>query len=172
VLIGASLYDNPQDPAFIVTITHEAAHQWWYNLVGNDVFLEPWLDEGLTTYTSAVFLQDTYGQDAYAGLVEYWSQRYARLVQDGYDEQVARPLEYFEQLGNPSVYGGVVYTKCALFFKALREEVGDKVFFGVLRQYFSENKYQIATGEDLLDLFERQAGRDLDALYQEWLYTP
>jgi aminopeptidase N len=66
----------------------------------------------------------------------------------------------------------VVYTKCALFFKALREAVGDEVFFSVLEGYFSEQKYRIATGEDLLASFERAAGKDLDALYQEWLFTP
>jgi Peptidase family M1 domain len=31
-------------------ITHEVAHQWWYGLVGNNQFAEPWLDESFASY--------------------------------------------------------------------------------------------------------------------------
>jgi hypothetical protein len=45
-LVGDSLYDEPDEPEFAITIAHEAAHQWWYSVVGNDVFDSPWMDEG------------------------------------------------------------------------------------------------------------------------------
>jgi hypothetical protein len=32
-------------------VTHEIAHQWWYGLVGNDQFNEPWLDESFASYS-------------------------------------------------------------------------------------------------------------------------
>jgi hypothetical protein len=32
-------------------ITHEVAHQWWYALVGNNQFREPWLDESFAQYS-------------------------------------------------------------------------------------------------------------------------
>ena len=32
-------------------IQHEVAHQWWYGIVGNDEFHDPWLDEGFATWT-------------------------------------------------------------------------------------------------------------------------
>ncbi|MEA2419741.1 MAG: hypothetical protein QOE60_1947, partial [Thermoleophilaceae bacterium] len=31
-------------------IAHEVAHQWWYGLVGNDQYDDPWLDESFATY--------------------------------------------------------------------------------------------------------------------------
>ncbi len=55
VMIGASLYKAPEKPDFEITVAHEVAHQWWYNVVGNDVFDEPWLDEALATYSSDVY---------------------------------------------------------------------------------------------------------------------
>ena len=33
------------------TVAHEVAHQWWYGLVGNDQYAEPWLDESLATWS-------------------------------------------------------------------------------------------------------------------------
>ena len=33
------------------TVAHEIAHQWWYGLVGNNQYAEPWLDESLATWS-------------------------------------------------------------------------------------------------------------------------
>ena len=33
------------------TVAHELAHQWWWGIVGNDEFAEPWLDESLATWS-------------------------------------------------------------------------------------------------------------------------
>jgi len=64
-LIAADLYAEPQEASFIVAIAHETAHQWWYALVGNDVFDDPWLDEGLATYTSSLYFEESGGRQAY-----------------------------------------------------------------------------------------------------------
>jgi aminopeptidase N len=154
VLIGASLYDNPDDPSFAVTTAHEVAHQWWYNLVGNDVFAEPWLDEGLTTYSSGVYYQKEFGEDAYRGLTSYWQSGWDELVKDGKDDVVTQDMQYFEGLGDPRVYSRVVYTKAALFFKTMREAIGDQAFFAALQDYYQANQYQVATSYDLLANFE------------------
>ena len=34
-----------------VAVVHEIAHQWWYGLVGDDQYREPWLDESFATYS-------------------------------------------------------------------------------------------------------------------------
>jgi aminopeptidase N len=168
-LIASGLYEEPDQPSFAVATAHEVAHQWWYGVVGNDVFEEPWLDEALTTYSSSLYYQEVVGPGAYLGLVDYWQGRYDRLIQDGGDEPIAEDLSYFENATNPSSYGGVVYTKGALFFKALRDEIGDEAFFSALQGYYQEHKYQIARGDDLLDSFEEVTGKSLDGLFQDWL---
>jgi aminopeptidase N len=147
------------------------AHQWWYNLVGNDVFAEPWLDEGLTTYSSGVFYQKKFGEEAYRGLVSYWQSGWDELVKDGKDGVVTQDMQYFESLGDPRVYSRVVYTKAALFFTALREAIGDQAFFTALQEYYLDNQYQVATSADLLAKFEEAYGQQLDGLYEAWLYS-
>jgi hypothetical protein len=171
VLIGESLYAAPDKPEFSTTVAHEVAHQWWYNLVGNDVFDEPWLDEALTTYSSSLYYEFALGPQHKDGLVAYWQERYDRLLQDGNDDWVAKDLAYFESLNNPRVYGGVVYVKGALFFDALRQRIGDEAFFGALREYYRAHRFRIARGEDLLNAFRRASRTSLDAFFEVWLYS-
>jgi len=170
-LVAESLYESPEKPDFDVTVAHEVAHQWWYSVVGNDVFDEPWLDEGLVTYSSGLYYEYTFGPQYQAGLEQYWQNRYDNQVSNFGDEIVTGSLEYFESLHQPSIYGAIVYVKGALFFKALREEIGDQAFFQGLQEYYQSRYFQIAQAADLLNAFEDAAGRDLDAFYQQWLFT-
>jgi hypothetical protein len=172
ILIGNTLFDEPEEPGFPVTIAHEVAHQWWYSVVGNDVFDAPWLDEGLTTYSSSLYFEFGPSPEFARGLVDYWQQRFERLKSEGKDDRIAQDLAHFESLGDPGVYSGVVYTKAALFFQALRQEIGDRAFFEALQQYYLARKYGIAAPADLLAAFEQAAGRKLDAFYEQWLYAP
>jgi len=171
VLISDNLYNDPQSPYFIVTVAHEVAHQWWYSTIGDDVIDEPWLDEALTTYSSSLYYEFKQGSGAAQGLYSYWQGRYQTLVQQSMDDQVTQTLTHFENL-DPRIYGGIVYSKGALFFRALRQEIGDDAFFKALQTYYQDYRFKITTGKDLLNAFEQAAGRSLESLYQEWLYSP
>lgn len=172
VLIGQSQYQNSSDPSFSVTVAHEVAHQWWYNIVGDDVINEPWLDEALATYTSSLYEEFHFGPNAASGLMEYYQNRFDQLKALGKDDAVAQSLGHFESLNDPRVYSGVVYIKGALFFAALRHEIGDRLFFAGLQDYYQTYQYRIATGDDLRKVFETTSGKDLRSLYQEWLDSP
>ena len=170
-LVADFLYKDPERPNFAVATAHETAHQWWYNMVGNDVIEDPWLDEALTTYSSILYYEDHRGQEWVQGLVDYWVGRHQGLIDEGKDQPIAESLAYFENLDDPGVYGGAVYSKGGLFFYRLRQEIGDEAFFLALQNYYRNYQYRIARPSDLLDLFEAASGRSLDDLYQEWLYS-
>lgn len=170
VMIGTELYTDPPNNVFTTAVAHEAAHQWWYNLVGNDVFAEPWLDEGLATYSTALYYQEATGEFAYQAYADIWQQRYDRLLEENGDELPTRSLSYFEKPDTAPIYGAVVYIKSALFFKALREEIGDRAFFEGLRSYYDDHRYGVASGEALLQAFEYAAGRSLEDIYRKWLF--
>ena len=170
VLIAADLYSNPEIPDFIVTTAHEVAHQWWYQIVGNDVFEEPWLDEALATYSSSLYIEEELDSQYLRGLVDYWQQRYDRILEKYGNDEVTQTLAHFENTNNGASYAGIVYIKGALFFKELRVEIGDEAFFQALRAYFRSNAFGIASREDLLKEFETASGRHLDEFFNQWLY--
>jgi hypothetical protein len=172
ILIGGFLYDRYNEPTFTVATAHEVAHQWWYNVVGNDVFDNPWMDEALTTYSSSLYYEFEKGPQFVQGLENSWQQNYDQAVQNGADDQIAASLEHFEYEADPRAYGAIVYNKGGLFFEALRKKIGDQAFFQALENYYQENKYQIATPDDLKGAFEQTYGQSLEDFYQEWLYSP
>jgi aminopeptidase N len=150
-------------------VAHEVAHQWWYNVVGNDQVDDPWVDEAITQYSSVLYFEDRYGVRAAAqarqeGLVSRWDS--AREA--GRDRAVAGPVASFAI----EDYGAIVYGKGPLFFHALREEIGDSRFFEFMRVYFQEHRYGIATPESLLAVAETVSGQNLDDLYSEWILSP
>ena len=71
VVVASRLYSDPARRAFFESATvHEVAHQWWYNVVGNDQVNHPWLDEALAQYATYRYFQNTYGDAGGKGFVD------------------------------------------------------------------------------------------------------
>ncbi len=163
-LIVMPIRNYDQESGFFQLATiHEVAHQWWYSLVGNDQQDEPWLDEALAQYSTALYFEINEGWTA-AGQ-EMFGPWYDRVRGTEMDGAIDLPVALYEE----SLYGPLVYGKGPLFFDALRRELGDELFFAVLRAYLDAYRYRIASGPELLTLIDETAGRDLSALYGEWL---
>lgn len=164
IVIARRGYQSP-DIGFDWTVAHEVAHQWWYGLVGNDQVNEPWLDEALAQYAMLLYHEETAGAEA-AALVraQSFESVYDAAVREGWDRPIGLPVaEYGDD------YGPIIYAKGPLFFQALRDELGDEAFFGLLRRYFAAYRYRNATGRDFLALAEAFTGRDLKPLYEKWV---
>lgn len=58
---GTRLYSRPQMHSPEGVTVHEAGHQFWYGLVGNNEFEAAWLDEGFNSYTDSEVMFRRYG---------------------------------------------------------------------------------------------------------------
>ncbi len=170
ILLDSSQYADNTTPAFLDLVAHEVSHQWWYSLVGNNVIKEPWLDEALATYSGALYAEYAVGEPAYERIMAFRRGRYDQMIREGWDAPVTGGLADFVNRDEPSTYSPVVYSKGAVFFEALRREIGDAAFFTALQAYATLYRYKIATAPDLLATFEITSGRDLDTFYRQWLY--
>lgn len=156
------------DPKFIRSylqdvVVHEVAHQWWYNVVGNDVLREPWLDEGLTSYTGEYLYPEWSGQ----GRRPVTTDRLNQLRQRGLDKT---PIDLpVDQYRSQDAYTAVIYGRAPLFFDALRKQVGDATFFKLLRAYYARNAFRRATTVGFERLAEQVAGKQLDTFFAQWL---
>jgi len=167
VVINQQLYEFP-GMFFQQAVTHEVAHQWWYNLVGNDQVDEPWLDEALTNYSTVFYWEEIEGDEATAKVTEaYFETPYQKAKETGQDRAVVGPVSGFSERD----YGIIVYGKGSLFFQALRQEVGDDVYLDIMQTYFEQYKYRIAQGDNLLTVIEQVSGQDIDPLFAQWMTT-
>ena len=163
-LIGTALYRELREQMEI-RVAHEIAHQWWYCQVGSDQINVPWLDEGLAEYSTATYYAQVYGRARENALVnQRWLVAYQAAIENGLDAVVNQPAAAFG-----SEYEVIVYAKAALFFDALRREVGDETYLAILRHYLEQFRWKIASPDGFLRIAESVSGRDLDTLYNRWI---
>jgi aminopeptidase N len=165
VAIGEALYDQRRDElAFLVA--HETAHQWWYAQVGNDPLTDPWLDEGLAEYAAFDYYRGIYGPAAAEDLLTRRWQAPVRFGDGGgIAGTVAMPADRMDERS----YQLLAYAKAALFFNALREQVGDEAYRQTLQAYVRAYRWQIATPQQLLGLVQSATGADVRTLVSRWL---
>jgi len=68
------------------------------------------------------------------------------------------------------LFNGSVYQRGSFVLVALRDEVGDDLFFETLRTYADRFSDGNASTEDFISLAEDIADRDLGDLFSTWLY--
>lgn len=170
VLALAQSFYGEGGGAYAVATPHEVAHQWWYNLVGNDQPDEAWLDESLANYAVYLYFEDVAWQEMQDAVMNnIFLYRYNAAQNLGIDRPVAGPVVGFDA----SNYINIVYSKGPLFFHAVRERMGDDAFFAALLDYAQTHRYGVAYPEDLLAAFRRHTDAntdaDIDALYRFWI---
>jgi hypothetical protein len=146
------------------TVGHEVAHQWFYNVVGNDQIDEPWLDEAVVQYATGLYYLDRYGQDGYRGWRGSWVDRWERV--DRAEIPIGLPVAAYED----GSYGAIVYGRGPLFVEALAKEMGQETFDAFLRDYYQSHTWDIGTGEAFQELAERHCQCDLGPLFSQWVY--
>ncbi len=164
VLIGEDLYQGQRESLAFLT-AHEVAHQWWYGVIGNDPYQHPWLDEGLTEYSAFEYYRSVFSEgEARRLLTGRWLIPFDTAA-GGVDGIVDRPAAAFD----PANYELLVYAKAALFFHALREQLGEAMYRQVLQTYYAENRYRLVTPQTFLVTAQRVSGQNLKPLAEEWL---
>jgi aminopeptidase N len=56
--------------------------------------------------------------------------------------------------------------------QALRERVGDRDFFTILRRWTRQHAHGSVRTEQFVGLAERVSGQQLDRFFHAWLYAP
>jgi hypothetical protein len=143
-------YDGSLLNNLIMIGIHEAAHQWWFGLVGNDQALEPWLDETLATYSERIFFERTS-----PSLVGYW---WNFRVND-FQPSGKIDISIYEG-GSFRPYTNAVYLRGAKFMENLRTRMGDEAFFAFIRDYADQMSSKIATADDFFRFLYAHSSAD------------
>ncbi len=159
--------------SYINVIVHEIAHQWWYGLVGSNAYRYPWLDEGLTEYSTILFYENNpqYGinpkeilqntASSYTVFIDLYTAVLGKV-----DTSMSRALNEYS---TEPEYVYITYIKGMLFFDSLREVIGEKAFMKGLKQYNKNFMFKNVTPSHLLDTFERASRQKLDGFFDSWI---
>ncbi|MFC4115700.1 M1 family metallopeptidase [Nonomuraea zeae] len=155
---GTQFWTEP-NPDMVVA--HEQAHQWFGDSVSVATWPHMWLNEGFATYAEWLWSEET-GQGTADELADAFYAKYP--ADDQFWNLVLHPgTELFDK---------AVYERGAMTLHALRTEVGDEVFFQILKGHHAEQRGGNATTEEFIQHAEEVSGRQLDALFTTWLSTP
>ena len=119
------------------TVAHEVAHQWFYGIVGDDQYNQPWLDESFASWNEEQFVPGTYPCDTNDPLRRHRGQ-------------LGLGLSYFEN--HPNAYVNVVYRGGSCALTALKNMLGRRTFLGMLRKEVSRYHYGIVRTPNFLSL--------------------
>lgn len=150
-------HGSPRGYSTIIPV-HELAHQWWFNLVGNDPATEPWLDEAFATYSELLFYEHAFPDLA----PWWWSFRVDSYQPSGWVNSTIYDHATFRS------YVDAVYLRGARFLDELRDLVGDEAFFAFLRDHAHRHRFEEVRSSDVLQAFPGISETDLSPILREY----
>lgn len=154
---------------------HEAGHQFWYAIVGNNEFEDAWMDEGFNTFSTGRAMEanpayrvNVVARRYFGGFVP-WVFRDIAVSRDvdenglsGYrssaksDAQSTPTYKYF-----PGSGGGLSYSKTALWLHTLERHLGWPTLQRVLSTYYSRWQFGHPKPQDFFAIVDEVTERDM-----------
>ncbi len=140
-------------------VVHEAAHQWWGDMITCESWSHIWLNEGWASYAEAVYNLEKYG----------WATYHSYMNGMAYSGGGTIYISDTTDVWN--IFSTIVYDKGAWVCHMLRGVLGDSLFnLGVNAYYNSPYQHGAATTEEFRDVFEQATGVELDWFFEDWIY--
>ncbi|WP_329378519.1 M1 family metallopeptidase [Streptomyces sp. NBC_01351] len=167
-LFEHSLFSGEGYPEWYVesVMVHELAHQWFGDSVSPRTWSDLWLNEGHATWYEALYA-DGLGKYSLERRMREAYQRSDQWRAAGGPPAAPKAAAPGEKIG---LFRPVVYDGSALILYALRQEIGTAAFDRIQRRWVTEHRDSVAGTEDFVRLASQEAGRDLKAFLEPWLY--
>jgi len=140
---------------------HELAHQWFGNSLTIADWRHIWLNEGFATYAEWLW-SDISGGLSVDEQARIWRDRLAMLPAD---LRIADP-------GVQHMFDERIYKRGALTLHALRGEMGDALFFRMLRAWVAQHQHGTVTTEAFVSTAEHFTAKPMAGFFQAWLWEP
>ncbi|GEC73347.1 aminopeptidase N [Flavobacterium flevense] len=137
---------------------HELAHQWFGDLVTAASGKHHWLQEGFATYYALLAEKAIYGEDY------FYSKMYESIQQIKYASRTDT-IPVLNEKASSLTY----YQKGAWALFALHQEIGDKAFRKVIKNYLKKYAFKTVTTDDFLAEVKKVSRFDTELFSKEWL---
>ena len=158
-------YGEHDPEGLAAVVAHEVSHLWWGILVGGDSNTHGFIQEGLATVSSILFLEEHLGPEAAAAELDAWAIGPSLDLLAAGDAVVDVPITEGMDEG---IRSDATYGKGSLGFLAIREEIGAAAFDAALRDVATRYAWGELTPADLREALETASGKDLSALWRHW----
>lgn len=147
------------------SLGHEVLHNWWGNGVYPEWSSGNW-SEGLTTFMADYAFREDQSEQSAREMRLNWLRDLTAIAAP--DETALADFKS-RQHGISSVVG---YSKSAMLFFMLRDEIGAAAFDKAIRLFWQGQRFKAASWKDLEAAFSLAAGRDLSRFFAQWVHRP
>ncbi|MCU1382066.1 MAG: Aminopeptidase [Acidobacteria bacterium] len=158
---------------------HEAGHQFWYGIVGNNEFEDAWMDEGFNTFSTARAVAQAFTPNylalRYFGGFVPWVVRDIALSREtegnrlaGYrrdaksDAQSTPTYRYF-----PATGGSITYNKTALWLNTMERWLGWETLQRIMAAHFGAWTFKHPAPHDFFAVANQASGQDLGWFFDQ-----
>ena len=173
--------DSPES----VTI-HEAGHQFWYGMVGNNEFDHAWLDEGLNTFSTSRTLNEVFPPRRFVR--RYLPQPGRGRGDAGFIPLLLREIEVprftgslddYRKVANaedpstptfryfPGTAADITYDKTALWLGTLERQLGWDTLQAILSTFFERYRFAHPSPDDFFAVASEVSGQDLGWFFDQ-----
>lgn len=156
--LGTDLSSSGWGLKFDFIIIHESGHEWFANNITYQDIADMWVHEGFTAYSENLYLDYHFGTNAAS---EYVLGTRSAISND-------RPIIGYYDVNHSG--SGDMYYKGANLLHTLRQVVDDDEKWRSILRGLNETFYhQTVTTQQVEDYLSEQAGRDLSAVFDQYL---
>lgn len=183
---GTRLFNPPGNGSPEHVTIHEAGHQFWYALVGNNEFEAAWLDEGINTFLTGRAYQEAFGDTyrteryfvppetelrgffplVFRDLPESWTVPASRLDRYRGSARSDVPATASWRF-HPKHGGNLTYSKTALWLVTLERYVGWPTLQRILSTVFERYRFRHPRPEDFFAVANEVSGQDLSWFFDQ-----
>jgi hypothetical protein len=157
---------------------HEAAHQWWGNLITSASYQDDWVMEALASYSSLMLLEKKKGRRALEEALDEYRTHLLSETPEGKTLESAGPIVWGSRLNSSQTstsWRAIMYEKGAWIIHMLRVRMGDATFLKMLNALAQRNRYKQVSTDDFRKLaaeFLPAASDDakLENFFEQWVY--
>ena len=147
-------------------VAHEAAHQWWGDLVTMRDWSETWINESFATYSDYLYSKHDLGEDEGALNLLGKKEQYLAEARDRY----RRPIVFDRWTYPNENFDRHTYQKGALVLHMLRWVMGDDAFRRSISHFLRKHAFQPVDTRDLLIAIREATGQVRDEFFEQWIY--
>ena len=158
---------NRKFESLVGVTAHEMAHSWFQFLLATNESLHEWMDEGFTSYISAL-AENEVMQENNPNPVAGSYRGYRFLATSGKEQPLST---HADRYASNRSYGISAYSKGAVFLAQLGYVIGQENLEKTIKRYFKEWAFKHPTPNDFIRVVEKVSGFELDWYLQDFTQT-
>jgi hypothetical protein len=144
-------------------LAHEISHQWWRCLVSPASLDDAFLDEGLATYSAAMYVEEAAGAAAFEDTMH-------EIEIGALTHEDAAPIAQAGHLHEfTPEYQAIVFQKGAMVFHMLRWVLGEDAFLKTLQTLVRDYAWKSVSTDEFEKLAEKVSNQELTYFFAQWV---